>query len=189
MSGYDDFKEGSAADAMLQSSSRGKGSRKGWLVFLLMLLLAFGIIIGVYSLGLMDSLMAGGDAAKTGEGGAVSQSVASTRQSKVVSPTVFFDLPVMIVNLNSSNPDTPRKPILKILVCLELSNPTDQQTVEQVMPRIIDSFQVYLRELRPGELSGSSGLVRLREELIARINHATHPVLIKDVLFKEMLVQ
>lgn len=181
MVGHDDYEEGSASDEMMQSSSTRKGRGKGWGVTLLALLLAAGIVSGVYASGLMDSLLAGGDAAQTKEGGGLSQSGSSS--------TVFFDLPVMIVNLNSSSPEAPRKPILKVLVCLELSHPADQQRIEQVMPRIIDSFQVYLREVRPEELNGSGGLVRLREELITRINHATHPVLIKDVLFKEMLVQ
>ena len=58
-----------------------------------------------------------------------------------------------------------------------------------VMPRIIDNFQVYLRELRVEDLRGSGGIYRLREELLARVNAASAPVRVKDVLFKEMLVQ
>lgn len=196
MADDDDFEEGSSSDDMMQGSSKKKGGRKGLFIILLAVLLLVGIVIGVYSLGLVDSLMSGGETPPTEEGGMPAQpttapatTVSPTGQPGVVQPAVFLDLPVMIVNLNSSNPDAPRKPVLKILVCLELSNPTDTQKIEQVMPRIVDSFQVYLRELRPEELSGSSGLERLREELITRINHATQPIRIKDVLFKEMLVQ
>ena len=56
-------------------------------------------------------------------------------------------------------------------------------------PRIIDNFQVYLRELRVEDLRGSAGIYRLREELLARVNNAVHPTKVKDVLFKDMLVQ
>jgi flagellar FliL protein len=57
------------------------------------------------------------------------------------------------------------------------------------MPRILDNFQVYLRELRLDDLRGSAGMYRLREELLARVNAAVAPVKVRDILFKEMLVQ
>ena len=58
-----------------------------------------------------------------------------------------------------------------------------------MMPRIVDNFQIYLRELRIEDLRGSDGIYRLREELLARVNAAVAPVKVTDVLFKEMLVQ
>ena len=54
---------------------------------------------------------------------------------------------------------------------------------------MVDNFQVYLRELRVEDLRGSAGIYRLREELLARVNSAVRPTKVKDVLFKEMLVQ
>ena len=57
------------------------------------------------------------------------------------------------------------------------------------MPRIMDNFQVYLRELRIEDLKGSAGMYRLREELLTRVNAAAAPAKIQDVLFKEILVQ
>ena len=57
------------------------------------------------------------------------------------------------------------------------------------MPRVIDNFQTYLRELRIDDLKGSAGMYRLREELLVRVNAAAAPAKITDVLFKEMLVQ
>ena len=61
--------------------------------------------------------------------------------------------------------------------------------IAAMMPRIIDNFQIYLRELRVEDLRGSDGIYRLREELLARVNAAVAPVKVTDVLFKEMLVQ
>ncbi len=58
-----------------------------------------------------------------------------------------------------------------------------------MMPRIIDNFQVYLRELRVEDLKGSAGMYRLREEMLIRVSAAVAPAKINDVLFKEMLVQ
>ena len=56
-------------------------------------------------------------------------------------------------------------------------------------PRIIDHFQVYLRELRVEDLRGSAGIYRLREELLARVNAAVKPTKVENVLFREVLVQ
>jgi flagellar protein FliL len=99
---------------------------------------------------------------------------------------VFFDLPDLLVNLNT----TGRKAsFLKLSVSLELERGDDLARLQAVMPRIIDNFQVYLRELRVEDLRGSSGIYRLREELLTRVNTAVAPVKVRDVLFKEMLVQ
>jgi len=101
-------------------------------------------------------------------------------------PSVFFDLPDLLVNLNSNGR---KASFLKISVSLELEEQGDVARLQAVMPRVIDNFQVYLRELRVEDLRGSSGIYRLREELLARVNAAAAPVKVKDVLFKEMLVQ
>ena len=100
--------------------------------------------------------------------------------------TVFFDMPEMLVNLNS----TGRRPnFLKMRVSLELTSDLDVIRVRDLSPRIIDNFQVYLRELRVEDLRGSAGIYRLREELLARVNSAVRPTKVKDVLFRDMLVQ
>lgn len=101
-------------------------------------------------------------------------------------PGVFLDLPDLLVNLNSSGR---KASFLKISISLDLEGQGDVVRVQAVMPRIIDNFQVYLRELRVEDLRGSGGIYRLREELLARVNAAASPVKVKDVLFKEMLVQ
>jgi flagellar protein FliL len=74
-------------------------------------------------------------------------------------------------------------------ISLELENQVDVARLQSVMPRIIDNFQVYLRELRIEDLRGSGGMYRLREELLLRVNAAAAPAKVVDVLFKEMLVQ
>lgn len=101
-------------------------------------------------------------------------------------PAVYLDLPEMLVNLNAT---TRRTSFLKIRVSLELENEADMEKLKTQMPRVMDQFQVYLRELRPEDLRGSAGLQRLREELLIRVRAAVEPVKVNDVLFIEMLVQ
>lgn len=107
-------------------------------------------------------------------------------ETKSAKNAVFFDLPDLLVNLNTNS----RKPtFLKISVSLEMESAEDTARVVQVMPRVIDNFQVYLRELRTEDLQGSAGIYRLREELLVRVNGAIEPAKVRDVLFREMLVQ
>jgi flagellar FliL protein len=122
--------------------------------------------------------------------GMIDKLIGHTKEvAEVVAPAptaVFFDLPDLLVNLNT----TGRKPsFLKLSVSLELERSQDLPRLQAVMPRIIDNFQVYLRELRVEDLRGSGGIYRLREELLTRVNAATAPAKVVDVLFKEMLVQ
>ncbi len=58
-----------------------------------------------------------------------------------------------------------------------------------MLPRVLDSFQTYLREMRSTDLEGSAGLYRVRDELTRRVNLAVAPSRINAVLFKEILVQ
>jgi flagellar FliL protein len=102
-------------------------------------------------------------------------------------PATFFDMPDVIVNL--ANTGTDRTQYLKVKIVLELPDPAMVQQIQPVLPRVMDTFQVFLRELRPTDLEGSAGTFRLKEELTRRVNTAIAPGRITAVLFKEMLVQ
>jgi flagellar protein FliL len=105
----------------------------------------------------------------------------------VVKPPAFFDMPEVLVNLSNSSGD--RTQYLKVKIVLELPDSTMQPHVQNTMPRVMDAFQTYLRELRPSDLEGSAGLYRLKEELTRRVNVAIAPSRINAVLFKEIVVQ
>jgi flagellar protein FliL len=99
---------------------------------------------------------------------------------------IYVDMPDIVANLNGD----PRHPsYLKLQSRLEIGKAEDMEKVKQAMPRLLDLFQTYLREMRPEELRGSAGTYRLREELIARANVAVMPVKVNDVLFTQMLIQ
>jgi flagellar FliL protein len=100
--------------------------------------------------------------------------------------SAFLPIPTMIVNL-ASDDGTPR--YLRLTVQLEMKSEEDKKSVEAVIPRVIDQFQTYLRELRVKDLRGSAGIYRLQMELLWRVNQAAAPVEVKDVLFQEILLQ
>lgn len=102
-------------------------------------------------------------------------------------PATFVDLPDVLVNL--SNAGTDRTQYLKVKIVLELPDAKLVGEIQPLMPRVMDAFQTYLRELRPTDLDGSAGLYRLKEELTRRVNAAVAPNRITAVLFKEIVVQ
>ncbi len=117
-------------------------------------------------------------------GGAEHDEMAAVEEEQT--PPVFFDMPEFLVNM--STPDGAMR-YLKLRVAIEMPNEDVLSEIELLMPRIVDGFQVYLRELRPEDLEGSAGIVRMKEELLRRLNLAVEPHHIRDVLFKEVVVQ
>jgi flagellar FliL protein len=165
--------EGAAAP-----SKKKGGSKKKLLIIVVVVLLLLGGV-GAYMSGMADSLLGGAETAE-GEGAVADEDHAEPAGG------VFYDLPEMLVNLTTSGK---KLGFLKLRVSLEVSDEEEKAALESVLPRIIDSFQIYLRGLRMDDLNGSAGLYRLREELLLRVNSAAEPTAVKDVLFKEMLVQ
>jgi flagellar FliL protein len=104
-----------------------------------------------------------------------------------VKPAAFFDMPDVLVNLSTVGSD--RTQYLRVKIVLELPDATVAEKIKPVMPRVMDAFQTYLRELRPIDLEGSAGLYRLKDELTRRVNVAVAPNHVNAVLFKEIVVQ
>lgn len=183
----DDFEE-DIDDAPSGGGGKKKGKKKLLLLVVLPLLLIVGGLAGAYFAGLADPLIAmvaGGE--EHAEAEASAPGGEEGQPGMPVSAAVFYDLPEMLVDINSAGGR--KRTFLKLRVALELGRPGDTAQVEAMMPRVIDNFQVYLRELRVEDLQGAEGMYRLREELLVRVNAAVSPARVNDVLFKEMLIQ
>jgi flagellar FliL protein len=101
-------------------------------------------------------------------------------------PPVFIELPKMQANLIMTGK---KQPFMVTTLVLEVGSPEEQKLVEELQPRIENEIVTYLRSLRPEDIQGAAGLQRLREELLLRVKAAAKPAKVKDILFKEMLVQ
>lgn len=163
----------------VDEAESGIDARKIILMVVLPLFILIGVGAGLYFTGTLDKLMGGGEKA---EDHAAADSDAAGAAS---ANAHFLSIPNMMVNLNSGD-GQPR--YLRLSVQLELSSAADAAAVEAVMPRVIDQFQTYLRELRVKDLRGSKGLYRLQIELLNRVNAAAYPVEVEDVLFQEILI-
>ena len=153
--------------------------KKILLLTLPVVIIALAAVI-IYFTGLADSLFAVKDTKNEQE-----QSMEA--EPLVDENAVFFEVPEMLLNLSVRQG---QKPIyFKIKAVLELSSELDKAKVEKMLPRVVDSMQFYLREMRLEELQGSMGTYRLKEELTGRMNKILAPVQVKDVLLKEILIQ
>ena len=152
------------------------GKRKLLLLAVPVVLAAIGA--GLWFTGILPKLLGMGEAQHAAADG--TPPAAAPRQP------VFFDMPEIVANLNAPGR---RASYIKLRSKLELAKPEDSAALTAAMPRLLDLFTTYLREIRPEELRGSAGTQRLREELMARANLVAAPVRINDVLFQEILVQ
>ncbi len=159
-------------DEGLRRKKKLSGKRLTLFVILPLLLLGGGGA-GTYYSGVADPLLAEILAARS-----------SDKPARKVA--LYYDLPELLVNINSG---ANQSNFLRLRVALEIEDAEAARELDVVLPRIIDNFQVYLRELRLEDLSGSAGLFRLKEELLVRVNAAVAPIRVNDVLFKEMIVQ
>ncbi|MCB1562228.1 MAG: flagellar basal body-associated FliL family protein [Alphaproteobacteria bacterium] len=192
-----------------EESDGGKSKKKLIIIAAaLLILLLGGGGAGLYFTGMLDSLLGKGDTEHVEDGdhaaaddGGHGTKTAQKKKDKGGDHggghgggddghggggIAFLEIPPIIVNLNTED-GTPR--YLRLSVQLELENQDDLHAVEAIMPRVVDQFQTYLRELRVQDLRGSSGMYRIQTELLWRVNRAAAPVEVKDVLFQEFLIQ
>jgi flagellar FliL protein len=191
-------KEGEAAAEGTEGEAAPKKGKKK----LIIIVAAAVLLLGGGGAAFM--LMSGGEkkeehAAEGGEHGEAGHEEAAAEEEsgghggghgdekgKVAGAPVYYELPEFLVNLSTN---TGRTSFLKMHVTLELKNDAATAVIEAHKPRILDTFNTYLRELRPSDVQGSAGIYRLRDELMTRINGTVQEGLVKDILFSEIIVQ
>jgi flagellar protein FliL len=97
----------------------------------------------------------------------------------------FYTLPTFSVNMQA---DDGRPTFMKLEVIFEIRDEAIAEEIDEQMPRVQDTLQTFLRELRPEDLSGSAGTFRLRQELARRINLMIAPSKVDGVLLGDMLI-
>src|SRR5690606_138130 len=148
------------------------------IIVVILLFVLGGAGAGLYFSGFLDKLLKKGEAV---EGSAAAEdehkAEACTKDEHgkevcAAPGAQFLKIPDITTNLNS---DDGKPRYLRLAVQLEFQDAEDMAAVEQVMPRVVDQFQTYLRELRVRDLRGSAGIYRLQIELLARVNQAAYP--------------
>jgi len=145
--------------------------KKKLLLIIIILLVLAGAGAGLFFSGIIPG----------GGGGDESETAAAVEKKS------YMDMDEFLINLNT--PGRNATTFLKMQITLELPTSSAVTIVTDNMPRIRNSFIVYLRELRGHDLQGSPGLRRLKEELLLRINAIVEPEKVTDILFKDFIVQ
>lgn len=165
-------KKAEAEDAEAEDEAEESAQAKRRLPLKLIIMVAVGVLVLGSGAAAYFMLMGGKDKAVA---------------AAPAKPPAFVDVPEVLVNLSTAGSD--RTQYLKVKIVLEIPDAALSPQIESTMPRVMDTFQTYLRELRPTDLDGSAGLYRLKEELTRRVNAAIAPSRITAVLFKEIVVQ
>jgi len=112
---------------------------------------------------------------------------AKAEEVPLTPPTVAFsDIEKLTVNIQGGGA---APAYLQLSVSLELENEEQKHAMEALLPRVKDQFEAYLRELRLEDLNGSAGVLRIKEELLRRVNASAAPYKVRDVLLKQMIIQ
>jgi flagellar FliL protein len=159
-----------------EAAPKAKGGKKKLILIALPVLL-IGAGAGLWFTGILPGML--------GMGHQERQAAAEPAPPPAPTPG-FVDLPEIVSNLNAPGR---RASFVRLRARLEIADGSQAGAVQAAMPRLVDLFATYLREVRPEELRGSAGSHRLREELIARASIAAAPARVTDVLFVEILVQ
>ena len=123
-----------------------------------------------------------------GGGGAGAWFFLSPRHSETAEPEIpesFVDVEPMQVNLRTPDGATRMLKVHFMLVPGDL----DEETLKARLPLVIDSYQPFLRELRPEDITGAAATFRLKEEMLVRANQVLGKGAIRDVLIQDLVQQ
>ena len=111
---------------------------------------------------------------------------APAEEAEAAPAPTYVEVPPMTVNLRS--PDGQQR-FLKLRFILVPGEAGKEEELKEKLPLILDSYQPFLRELRPEDLAGSAAVFRLKEEMVVRAAGVLGPGAVSDVLIQDLVQQ
>ena len=111
---------------------------------------------------------------------------ASEADTADTAETVYVEVPPLVVNLRSADGAAR---VIMVRVTLVPASAADTAAITARLPLVIDSFQPFLRELRPEDLAGSAAVFRIKEELLVRSNDVVGKGKVRNVLIQDLIEQ
>ena len=108
----------------------------------------------------------------------------SATANEMASKPIYYTLPEFLVNLKASS----KSNYIKTTIVFE-AYARDVSAIESNLPKIIDTVNAHLSDLRASDLAGKTAIAQLRNDILAKVNKIITPAKITDVLFKEITVQ
>ncbi|MBZ6379234.1 flagellar basal body-associated FliL family protein [Pacificimonas aurantium] len=130
--------------------------------------------------------MGGDDAAAEEAEVAEVDEAADAEADETAEATVFVDVPPMVVNLRSADGQAR---FLKVHFVLVPTGAEHVPELEQQIPLLLDSYQPFLRELRPEDLSGAAAVYRIKEEMLVRALDTLGHGKVRDILIQDLVQQ
>ena len=133
-------------------------------------------------------LLAGAGAWAVSGGGAGDDAAHETQSDAdgQVSQASMIDVPPMVVNLRSRDGE---RRFVRIHFMIVPTSAAKAEVIRERLPIIIDSYQPFLRELRPEDLAGSAAVYRLKEELLLRAANTVGTDSVSDILIQDLVQQ
>ena len=97
--------------------------------------------------------------------------------------TNFYDFPQLVISL----PDS-RARMLVMSIKIEANTQQDEH-IERLLPRILDSFNVFLADINPTAFERRGILEIIRNELATRLSYVLGPDGFDDLLITEFRIQ
>lgn len=157
-----------------QSEPPKKASKLPFIIGIFLALLGGGgAFYAVYS-----GLILGGDA-----GDSSYADKATTADISVMPEVAFVPLEPMVISLDNGTSGKH----LRFRAQLEV-RPNHKGEVEQLIPRVIDVLNSYLRALDPTDFEGNGALVKLRSQMLRRVQIVTGGDRVNDLLIMEFVL-
>ncbi|WP_323037664.1 flagellar basal body-associated FliL family protein [Pararhodobacter sp.] len=166
-----------------------KSSKKGLIVGVILAVAGGGGGFFVTYSGLASSLLGGGDQHSTAATESTAGTSADTGHGSTTAPpstsgnTAFVPLEPITISLGPRG----QSRHLRFSAQLEVAN-NHSAEVQRLMPRITDVLNIYLRALDPHELEEPAALLRLRAQMLRRVQIVTGPGFVNDLLVMEFVL-
>ena len=106
-------------------------------------------------------------------------------QEKKEKPTSMVTLPTVLVNLS----DPLGKRYLKMTAKLKVQGKNAEKMIQEKMPQIKDSIIMLLSSKSYQDLSSMEKKIRLKKQIVSRINQALEKSVVNSVFFTQFVVQ
>ena len=100
-----------------------------------------------------------------------------------MAPVAFVPLDPLIINL----PNQSGRQFLRFAAQIEV-NPAYQAEIEAIKPRIVDVLNGYLRAVEVSDLEDPAALLRLRAQMLRRVQVVTGTDRVRDLLIMEFVL-
>lgn len=153
-------------------------------------LIIIGAAAGVVLLGgggATAFMLSGGSAkAETADAGHAKTDEKAAEGGDASGKEAYVDVPAFMVNLRS--PDGQAR-FLKLHFMIVPADGVTPDALKEKLPLVMDSFQPFLRELRPEDLAGSAAVFRIKEEMMVRATATLGDGQVKDILIQDLVQQ